>query len=188
MSITPTFLSKASALCAVVRGLAMNIYEAMNNRILDYDYTLSFGRLHEFIAGTDKTQIARAVLFGSGRRLTTQFGSTQSQPALNWYSKTGMWPTRKKRSTLASCLPWSRMRISALTKPRTQWYLWLEMATSYQQSAISAKTDSGVDVVFWDHVSKELKDSASSFTAPQRSPGVLTSQVLSLVSRRSAPL
>src|SRR5260370_37613480 len=50
---------------AVARGLAMNIYEAMNNRILDYDYTLSFGRLHEFVAGTDKAQIARAVLFGS---------------------------------------------------------------------------------------------------------------------------
>ncbi len=50
---------------AVVRGLAMNIYEAMNNRIIDHDYKLSFGRLHEFIAGSVKSQIARAVLFGS---------------------------------------------------------------------------------------------------------------------------
>jgi len=56
---------EAKRVSAVVRGLAMNIYEAMNNRILDFDYSLNFGRLHEFIAGTDKTQIGRAVLFGS---------------------------------------------------------------------------------------------------------------------------
>jgi hypothetical protein len=50
---------------AVAKGLAMNIYDAMNNRILDYEYTVSFGRLHEFVAGEDASKIARAVLFGS---------------------------------------------------------------------------------------------------------------------------
>ena len=50
---------------AVKKGLAMNIFEAMNNRIIDYSYTISFGRLHEFVAGSDQSQIARAVLFGS---------------------------------------------------------------------------------------------------------------------------
>ena len=50
---------------AVKNGLAMNIYDAMNNRILDFGYTISFGRLHEFVAGKDKSQIARAVLFGA---------------------------------------------------------------------------------------------------------------------------
>ena len=41
---------------AVRKGLAMNIYDAMNNRILDFDYSISFGRLHEFVAGRDKSQ------------------------------------------------------------------------------------------------------------------------------------
>lgn len=50
---------------AVAKGLAMNVYDAMNNRILDYDYKMSFGRLHEFVAGQDESKIARAVLFGS---------------------------------------------------------------------------------------------------------------------------
>ena len=50
---------------AVKKGMAMNIYDAMNNRILDFGYNISFGRLHEFVAGRDKTVIARAVLFGS---------------------------------------------------------------------------------------------------------------------------
>ena len=50
---------------AVAKGLAMNVYDAMNNGILDYEYKMSFGRLHEFVVGQDKSQIARAVLFGS---------------------------------------------------------------------------------------------------------------------------
>jgi len=50
---------------AVKNGLAMNIYDAMNNRIIDQAYTISFGRLHEFVAGADQSKIARAALFGS---------------------------------------------------------------------------------------------------------------------------
>lgn len=50
---------------AVASGLAMNIYDAMNNRILDNSYKIDFGRLHDFIAGTDKQQIKRCMLFGS---------------------------------------------------------------------------------------------------------------------------
>lgn len=50
---------------AVTEGLAMNIYDAMNNRILGPAYNIRFGRLHEFVAGADTAKIARAALFGS---------------------------------------------------------------------------------------------------------------------------
>ena len=40
---------------AVQKGMAMNIYDAMNNRILDFNYNISFGRLHEFVAGKDQS-------------------------------------------------------------------------------------------------------------------------------------
>ena len=50
---------------AVESGLAMNIYDAMNNRILDNTYKLDFGRLHHFIAGDDEWNIKRCMLFGS---------------------------------------------------------------------------------------------------------------------------
>ncbi|EQD57619.1 hypothetical protein B2A_04713, partial [mine drainage metagenome] len=50
---------------AVESGLAMNIYDAMNNKILDNNYKIDFGRLHHFIAGNDKANIKRCMLFGS---------------------------------------------------------------------------------------------------------------------------
>ena len=50
---------------AVHAGLAMNIYEAMNNQILHHDYKLDFGRLHDFIAGNENAEIRRCLLFGS---------------------------------------------------------------------------------------------------------------------------
>ena len=50
---------------AVEAGLAMNIHDAMNNRILDQAYKIDFGRLHDFIAGEDENKIKRCMLFGS---------------------------------------------------------------------------------------------------------------------------
>ena len=50
---------------AVASGMAMNIYDAMNNRILDQAYKIDFGNLHDYIAGTDHKQIKRCMLFGS---------------------------------------------------------------------------------------------------------------------------
>ena len=44
---------------AVESGLAMNIYDAMNNRILHHGYKLDFGRLHFFIAGDEEVNIKR---------------------------------------------------------------------------------------------------------------------------------
>ena len=50
---------------AVATNKAKSIHDAMNNGILDQDYKIDFGRLHDFIAGTDSSKIKRCMLFGS---------------------------------------------------------------------------------------------------------------------------
>src|ERR1035441_7523483 len=50
---------------AVKRGIALSIDDAIRCRVLDNDYRMDFGRLHDLIAGRDPSQIKRAVLFGS---------------------------------------------------------------------------------------------------------------------------
>ena len=50
---------------AVASGLAGSIREAMDYGILDHGYTISFGKLHEFLTGNDLSKIKRAALFGS---------------------------------------------------------------------------------------------------------------------------
>ena len=44
---------------------AHDIVEAMRDGILDQGYTISFGKLHEFLTGNDLAKIKRAALFGS---------------------------------------------------------------------------------------------------------------------------
>ena len=50
---------------AVQTGLARDIWEALDNRILDPGYRLSFGKLYSFVAGENRASTARAMLFGS---------------------------------------------------------------------------------------------------------------------------
>ena len=47
---------------AVQQGMALSIHDAMQNRIVDPGYRISFGKLYQFIAGAKP---ARAMLFGS---------------------------------------------------------------------------------------------------------------------------
>jgi uncharacterized LabA/DUF88 family protein len=50
---------------AFQHGMAPSVWEAVQNRICDYAWKIDFGKLHEFVAGNEKTDIGRAVLYGS---------------------------------------------------------------------------------------------------------------------------
>jgi hypothetical protein len=49
----------------LTKGLAPDIWDAFDYRILDNEYRMSFGKLYEFVAGTDRTDTACAMPFGS---------------------------------------------------------------------------------------------------------------------------
>lgn len=50
---------------AVKNGMALSIHDAIAQNIFDNNYRMDFGRLHDFVAGNDLSQIKRAALFGS---------------------------------------------------------------------------------------------------------------------------
>src|ERR1041384_4115271 len=49
---------------AVARGLAPDIWTAMEHRICDHSWKIDFGKLYEF-AGGKRSEVGRAVLYGS---------------------------------------------------------------------------------------------------------------------------
>ena len=49
---------------AVKLGLARNIWEATQNRIVDHQWQLDYGKLHQFVCG-DRSEIGGAKLWGS---------------------------------------------------------------------------------------------------------------------------
>jgi hypothetical protein len=49
---------------AVAQGMALTIQDAFRNRVLDFGYRMSFGKLYKFVAGDNPAETARAMLFG----------------------------------------------------------------------------------------------------------------------------
>jgi hypothetical protein len=47
---------------AVANAIAPDLWTAIDNRIVDYNWKIDFGKLHEFAGGDE---IGRAVLYGS---------------------------------------------------------------------------------------------------------------------------
>jgi uncharacterized LabA/DUF88 family protein len=56
---------EGSRVSAVRKGMAPNIYDAMNNKIVDRSWNIDYGRLHQFLCGTDQAEIGAARLWGS---------------------------------------------------------------------------------------------------------------------------
>ena len=49
---------------AIESGMAPDIWTALEHKICDHNWKIDFGKLYSF-AGGDKSQVARAALFGS---------------------------------------------------------------------------------------------------------------------------
>jgi hypothetical protein len=63
---------------AVAKGVAPDIWTAMEHRICDYDWKLDFGRLYEF-AGGAASDVGRAVLYGSSPDYSVRHEGAEDQ-------------------------------------------------------------------------------------------------------------
>lgn len=148
---------------AVAKGLAMNVYDAMNNGILDYDYKMSFGRLHEFVAGQDKSQIARAVLFGSRPPPHDSIWKFAERAGFELILEDRNVANKEKKIDTGI--------VSAMVKDA------YKKMDAGSDTIVLVAGDSDfvpavrdliedkfkVEVVFWDHVSKELRETCTRF-------------------------
>jgi uncharacterized LabA/DUF88 family protein len=150
---------------AVVRGLAMNIYDAMYNRILDHDYTISFGRLHEFVAGTDKSQIARAVLFGSRPPPNDSIWKYAKSAGFELVLEDRNVANKEKKIDTGIVSAMVKDAYKRADKAKDT--MVLVAGDGDFVPAVRDLREDGfrVDVVFWDHVAKELREAASGFTS-----------------------
>lgn len=71
----------------------------MQNGLLDQGYTISFGKLHEFLVGADKLKIERAALFGSRPLRMIQSGNMLYAPDLKFILKMEILETKRKIDT-----------------------------------------------------------------------------------------
>lgn len=148
---------------AVAQGLARDIYEAMQHRILDHAYTVDFGKLHQFVAGGDHAKIARAVLFGSRPPPNDSIWTYAKKAGFEVVLSNRNAANKEKKVDTGIV---TAMMKDAYTKvdPKKDVITLVAGDGDFVPTIAELKNDGyTVELVFWGHVSAELKKAASKF-------------------------
>lgn len=148
---------------AVKTGLAENIVSAMNEGILDHGYTISFGKLHEFLTGDDLTKIKRVALFGSRPPPNDSIWQFAERAGFELHLEDRNFANKEKKidTGITTLLVKDAYKFGDKDKD----VFVLVTGDRDFVPAIKELTEDGyrVEVVFWNHAAQELKDCATKF-------------------------
>ncbi|ANN59770.1 NYN domain-containing protein [Mesorhizobium loti NZP2037] len=148
---------------AVKQGLAKDIKEAMNNGIFDHGYQISFGKLHEFLCGQDKRQIKRAALFGSRPPPNDGIWTFAKKAGFDVHLEDRNYANKEKKidTGIATLLTKDAYKFG---DPKKDIFTLVAGDADYVPT-IKALQEDGfkVEVVFWNHASRELAQVATKF-------------------------
>jgi hypothetical protein len=140
---------------AVQKGMAKNIYDAMNSGIVDHTWNIDYGRLYELLCGED----AVARLWGS---------PPPGDSFWNMLDRKGFNPTvyernfanREKKVDVAIGARMTKDAYTMLDKDRNK--LLLVAGDSHYVPVLTDLIDEGftVEVAFWDHAAREIREAA----------------------------
>jgi uncharacterized LabA/DUF88 family protein len=148
---------------AVAQGLAANIRDAMEYGILDHGYTISFGKLHQFVCGTDKHSIRRAALFGSRPPPNDGIWNYAKSAGFELHLEDRNVKNKEKKidTGIATLLTKDAYKFG---NPKEDTFVLVAGDGDYVPTINELKADGyRVEVVFWDHASRELREAASKF-------------------------
>lgn len=147
---------------AVKLGLAPDIWDAFHYRILDNDYRMSFGKLYEFVAGQNRADTARAMLFGSRPPENDAIWDIAKRAGFEVVTHDRNVANKEKKidTGLVAALTRDAYRNA---KPGDIFTI-VSGDNDYVPAVQQLREDSfQVDVVFWNHAGKELRETASNF-------------------------
>lgn len=155
---------------AVKQGHATSIIHAMNNEILDHAYTISFGKLHEFVCGTDKRTIKRAALFGSRPPPNDGIWNYAKKAGFELHLEDRNYSNKEKKidTGIATLLTKDAYKSEAYKngRPGDDTFVLVAGDSDYVPTINELKEDGfKVEVIFWNHASRELREAASKFIA-----------------------
>ncbi len=146
---------------AVKTGLAPNIHEAMTNGILDHGYTISFGKLYSFLTGDDVASIKRSVLFGSRPPPNDSIWKHAERAGFELVLEDRNIRNKEKKidTGIASQMVRDAMKFG---KAGEDLFVLVAGDSDYVPT-IAILRDEGfdVEVVFWGHAARELRESVA---------------------------
>jgi uncharacterized LabA/DUF88 family protein len=156
---------EARRVSAVANGMAQNIHEAMNYNILDHGYTIDFGKLHQFVAGIDNSQIARAALFGSRPPPNDSIWTFAKRAGFEVILTDRNAKNKEKKVDTGITTAMIKDGYKHVDPKKD--IITLVAGDGDFVPAIEALKADGytVELVFWDHASAELKKVASKFVS-----------------------
>lgn len=148
---------------AVARGLAPSIWAAQHHRITDVSWKIDFGRLYEF-AGGEARDIGRAVLYGSRPPANDSLWRIAERKGFEVvvHDRNRRNKEKKIDTNIAADIV-----EDSFTRMKSGDEITLVSGDSDYVPVVEKLVARGFHfhVVFWDHASSELKQTATSFTS-----------------------
>lgn len=147
---------------AVRQGMALDIYDAMKNRIIDTGYRVSFGNLYQFIAGADRTETARAMLFGSKPPENDAIWEVAKRAGFEVVTQDRNAANKEKKIDTGIVTEMTR---DAYRNAKAGDIFTIVAGDADYVPTVETLIKDGfqVDVVFWDHAARELRGACSNF-------------------------
>ncbi|MFC7331931.1 NYN domain-containing protein [Rhodocista pekingensis] len=147
---------------AVRQQMALDIYDAIQNRVLDLNYRISFGKLYQFVAGTDRTRTSRAMLFGSRPPQNDEIWNLARRAGFEVITHDRNASNKEKKIDTGIVAALTR---DAYRSAQQGDVFTLVAGDGDYVPAIEHLISDGfeVDVVFWGHASRELRKVCSRF-------------------------
>jgi hypothetical protein len=152
---------------AVEKGMASDIYEAMNHGILDFDWIVAYRDLHDFLCGQNKSEIGGAKLWGSPPPGDEFWNHVERQG----FQKTVYdrnYQGKEKKVDVAIAHAITKDAYTIIDKENDE--IALVAGDKDYEPVVTDLVSEGfkVQVVFWDHAAQELRKAASSFLSLNR--------------------
>ncbi|MFN4134958.1 MAG: NYN domain-containing protein [Novosphingobium sp.] len=147
---------------AVVQGMALDIWDAFDNRILDFNYRMSFGKLYAFVAGTDRTETARAMLFGSRPPANDAIWDMAKRAGFEVITHDRNVANKEKK--IDTGIVAEMMRDAYRNAKKGDVFTLVSGDNDYVPAVQNLINDGfQVDLVFWDHAGRELREACTNF-------------------------
>lgn len=150
---------------AVAQGLAGDIVEAMREGIFDQGYTISFGKLHDFLTGSDLSKIKRAALFGSRPPPNDSIWQHAEKAGFELHLEDRNARNKEKKidTGIATLITKDAYKQG---DAKDDLFVLVAGDADYVPTIKELQKDGfKVEVVFWNHAARELKEAANRFVS-----------------------
>lgn len=148
---------------AVATGRAPNITVAQNYQILDPSYKIDFGRLHSFIAGDNESEIKRCRIFGSRIPQNDSIWVMAKKAGFEIITEGRSYSGKEKKIDTGIVVSVCRDAYTMVDKNTDT----ITLASGDADFVPVIRTLVGdgykVEVAFWGHASREVRESCTKF-------------------------